>query len=75
MTIRGITHFEFNYANPSIVTFIDGGIGESFITINITSPRGEDIESTFIFYYTMNEYKPNDIYHLKNFLETIVDLD
>lgn len=58
--------------NPKI-TFLDGGIGATYVTINIIAPPGRYINCDFTFYITHRvETEPQMI---KDYIETEFDID
>lgn len=66
---------EFNNAAPSNVSFIEGGIGESFVKINVTAPPGRYIMSSFLFHCTIVETASNGEHNVEHFFETNVNID
>lgn len=65
---------QIDYAAPSNVTFIEGGLGHPFVKINIKSEPGKHIESTFRFKYRQNN-TANSQMSVGNFLETEIQME
>lgn len=72
MIIDGIRARNLASIKPEI-TFLDGGIGASFVTINIVNPPGKRINCDFYFYITrpMEQDVPQII---TDYMETEVDI-
>lgn len=69
LVINEIVHVDYKDSPKSNVTIIDGGIGESFVRIRITSEVGQRIRSTLKFNYHLNEPQLG-LLELDEFLET-----
>lgn len=50
MQIKGIVHKDHTLRPIASVKFVAGGIGHSFVTINVSTLLGETIDSVFVFY-------------------------
>lgn len=74
ITINGITFMDFNPVTPNI-SFIDGGIGDSFIKVKITAEPSCNIMANAIFYCTVNNTASNESHNLNNFFESNVNID
>lgn len=49
IVITGIKHID-NEAQPVDIHLVEGGVGHSYVQIEIASKRGQGINSTFVFY-------------------------
>lgn len=76
VNIIGIKYEDFNSIHQTDVSIVDGGIGHSFVTLNMTSQSGKMISSLISFYYTIvKPVAPIPLHNLENFFESSVDID
>lgn len=71
VTLIGIMHRDLVTDHPSDIRIIDGGIGEPFVKIQLISPYGRRIMSTFAFFYLPATNKPKTV---KSYFETVFDV-
>lgn len=65
---------EFDDEDPPTVSIIDGGLGQSTITLKIVAKPGRNIMELYTFYYIkrFTESKLDDPVNLKRFLESCI---
>lgn len=69
-TIVGIRYKELNTETPANVTFLEGGIGSSFVNMSISCSAGQSLHSSVYFHFIVSNN-----HNLDGFFEANINID
>lgn len=70
--VMGIRFRDFAQSDQANLTIVDGGVGESFVTVKVVAPAGRSIMRVIGFYYKRIDYGTHIV---KNYFEAKVEIE